>query len=519
MAVSDEARAQELLKKIATPSRMAMAISKDFAGLQWHPHPWVLYVEREVLEMLKRPGNEVLVVSVPPQEGKSTFSCMYFPSWFIGMNPDKLVILVGYNDEYISTWSVKCRNLIERFGPELFNVGLSKSQQGQSNWRTTKGFGGMLAAGILSGITGNPGHLIIIDDVIKTMEEANSPTTKRKHLGEWDGSISSRFQEDTKVLITATVWAEDDLGREIYTRSIAEQYEGLPVRWINIKAQAEPSDEERLVLTPEELAEWTDFLGRHEGEFLAGQHSETFFKRRKGSVGNYTWSTLYQGSPTSLEGSMFPREKWGWFDPANRPRLVVQRRVWDLAASEGEGDFTVGAHVGKDRDGNYYVLDVQRFQRSAEQVMASVKAQSDVDGWAVPVRIEEERAGAGKSLIAFYKAALRGRDVDHVKAEGEKVSRFMPYSVEQQNSKVFLPRNADGTSPAWVPKFIEEHRQQLYDGRGPKHDDQIDTCAYAILEMHDRQEVELVDPANMPIPDIDRIEQLAERLGMQAIWN
>jgi predicted phage terminase large subunit-like protein len=504
---------QLLLSRMATPSRMAMYTSMKFMGRQWEPHPWILYLERQVLAMLKRPGREVMIVSVPPQSGKTTFSGLFLPCWYLGMNPDDLVIFVAYNDEYASSWGTKCRNFMQQFGAELFNVGLDPNQQAQSNWRTQRGFGGMLSAGILGGLTGNPGHFIIIDDVIKTMEDANSPTVKRKHLGEWDGSISSRFQENTKVLITATQWAEDDLGGEIYARSLAEYYDGIPVTRIRIKAIAEPDEEERLELSPEELANWRDFLGRREGEHLQGQHSAGFFKQKKASVAPFTWSSLYQASPTSLEVSMFPREAWRWYDPDDKPRMAVKMRVWDLAASEGDGDWTCGALVGKDVNGDYYVLDMQRFQRSGDKVMTAVKAQAQVDGWGCPIRIEEERNGAGKSVIAFYKTELLGRDIDHVKAEGEKVSRFTPYSSLQQQFKVKLPRFSDGSSPPWVPHFIAEHKQQQADGRGPRHDDQIDTVAYAILEMLDRGVVEIADQQQYDRTDSDVISDRLASLG------
>lgn len=506
-------------RRILTPSWMAMECSLEFTGVQWVPHPWVLYIERQILAMLQRPGREVMIISVPPQEGKSTYSCLYLPAWYLGLNPDNLVIEVMYNDEYAATWGVKVRNFIEQYGPEYFGVGLSKSMQSQTNWRTSKGFGGMLAAGIGGGITGNPGHLIIIDDVIKNMEEALSLATKKKHLGEWDGSISARFQENTKVLITATQWAEDDLSGEVEARALVPDYSGIPVTRIRIKAIAEPDDEERLTLSPEELAEWTDFLGRREGESLKGQHSPEFFREKKQSISPYTWAALYQASPTSLEGSMFPREAWRWYDPAKRPRMVSKYRVWDLSASEGAGDWTVGALVGKDMDGNYYVLDIKRFRKSGDQVMLEVKAAATADGWGCPIRIEQERAGAGKSVISFYEAELRGRDIKGVKAEGEKVSRFVPYSALQQANKFHLPRDAQGHSPDWVKLFIEEHKQQQADGRGPKYDDQIDTVAYAVLEMLDSGGVEIGDPASEGFMTDDEIEGFADSLGYDAVMS
>ena len=248
----------------------------------------------------------MLIISVPPQEGKTTYAGLWLPCWYTGLNPDDLQIFVSYSDEYSSTWGRRVRDFHLMYGEELFGTGLNKSEQTVANWRTTRGFGGMLSAGINGGITGNPGHVIYIDDVVKNMQEALSPTTKRTHLNEWDGSISARFQENTKVFVFATRWAEDDLSGEIISRAEAPNYEGIKVNVIRIKAMAEPDEHEELSMTAADLEEWRDVLGRRKGEYLDGQHSAGFFREKRASVGAYTWSALYQASPSAQEGVDVP---------------------------------------------------------------------------------------------------------------------------------------------------------------------------------------------------------------------
>jgi predicted phage terminase large subunit-like protein len=404
------------------------------------------------------------------------------------------LVAQGFAHHNSAGWSMRVRALVQNYGSHLFGIGLNKSQANITNWRTTRGFGGMLAAGIGGGITGNPGQLLLIDDVIKNMEEAGSPTTKRKHLDEWDGAISARFQEDTKVLITATRWAEDDLSGEIYARTLADEYEGIPVRQIRIKAIAEPDEEEELGMTSMEIAAWHDELGRTRGEHLQGQHSLRFFTEKRASVSPYVWAALYQASPSARKGSMFPLANWGWYDPDDRCDMATLRRVWDIAATEGGGDWTCGALVGKGTDGYIYVLDVRRFQKSTSGVKREVLRIATADGRAVPIRMEKERSGAGITTIDNYAEDLQGWDFEGIRAEGEKVSRFMPYADLQQTGRVRLPRRKDGTSPEWVQPFVDEHKTQMPDGRGPRHDDQIDTVAYAVMELYGSQPVELLDP-------------------------
>jgi predicted phage terminase large subunit-like protein len=513
MATTEE-RSEKQFWRTVLPSRVAHYLCKKVMGREYNLYPWLLYVEREIVEMLKRPGREVLILSVPPQEGKTTYCGMWLPFWYLGHNPDHLVIFITYNDEYSATWGMKVRSLVQNHGRELFGIGLNPAQHNITNWRTSLGFGGMLSAGIGGGLTGNPGAFVIIDDVIKNMEEAGSPTTKRKHLDEWDGAISARWQEDTKTLITATRWAEDDLSGEIYARTLADQYEGVPVRMIRIKAIAEPDEDEELAMSETQLAQWRDFLGRAKGEHLEGQHSGKFFREKRSSVSPYVWSALYQASPSARKGSMFPLANWGFYDPDDRCNMASLRRVWDIAATEDGGDWSVGSLVGKGIDGYIYVLDVRRFQKSTSGVKKEILRIAKADGRGVPIRMEKERAGAGKTTIENYAEDLMGWDFEGIRAEGEKVSRFMPYADLQQTGRVRLPRRRDGISPDWVQPFVDEHKMQMPDGRGPRHDDQIDTVAYAVSELYGSGPVELLDPTDYNPDGYEQVVELALDRGV-----
>ena len=315
MARSPDEQAEELFWRIALPTRVAQHLGKRVMGRPYNVYPWLRYIEQQIVAMFNRPGREVLVVNISPQEGKTTFAGMWLPFWLVGMRPDDQGILCSYSDEYSTSWGLRVRNLVEQFGEELFGIGISKSQGTANNWKTTRGFGGMLSVGIGGGITGNPGHWIIIDDVIKNMEEAGSPATKRKHLEEWDGSISARFQEETKVVITATRWAEDDLSGEIIARSYMPEYEGVPVNVIRIKAIAEPDEDEELSMTPEQREAWRDPIGRRIGETLDGQHSRGFFLERRASVSPYVWSALYQATPSAAQRLHVPDGELGLVRP------------------------------------------------------------------------------------------------------------------------------------------------------------------------------------------------------------
>jgi predicted phage terminase large subunit-like protein len=155
-------------------------------------------------------------------------------------------------------------------------------------------------------------------------------------------------------------------------------------------------------------------------------------------------------------------------------------RVWDLAATEGGGDWSVGTKVGRAGD-KFYILDVRRFRKNAGGVQDEVAMVSALDGFGPKKLFEEEKGGSGKSVIESFRRLLVGHTVEAAKAEGDKESRATPYSAEQHKRRVHLPR--PGTVSWDVKAFIDEHKKMMGDGRRPKHDDQIDTAAYAFLEL------------------------------------
>jgi predicted phage terminase large subunit-like protein len=488
---------EQIVQATITPAALGRFTAPSFMGRPYMVYPWLLHMERQLLTMMMRPGPEVMIVSVPPQQGKSTYCSLFLPVWYLGHNPSNQVINISYSEEQASKWGEHARNLIKLWGPSLFGVSLNPDSDSKTKWKLGNGFGGMMSTGIRGGITGNPGHLILLDDTLKGREDANSPTIKRKNIEEWHDSITSRFQNDSKVLIVATRWCEDDLSGLILEESRRPGYKGYPIHEMNIKAIAEPDPPERKVLENMDrandiepgapgsaLAAWRDVLGRSEGETLPGQHRRSFFFLAKASRPTARWNALYQGTPGADDDGMFPESRWRFWvyddydgrppETAILPELARKVRVWDLAASEDDGDWTVGTLMARSVDDRFFVLDVQRFRHAPGRVHQIVRQTAEEDGFTIPIRIERERSGAGITVVDDYKRELLGWDVDGIKAEGDKTQRAGPWSRIQNSHKAYLPSHAD-----WIDRYTGNHAQM--DGKGglPRFDDEIDTSAYA----------------------------------------
>lgn len=497
---------QQLARVVALPSTLGQHLGVEALGRPYKVYPWVAYLERKVITTLSRPGRAIVIVNCPPQSGKSTYMGFWLPFWYLGHNPYNRIIFVAYSETYASEWGARVRDTMKRYGQDLFGVGVSPSTESGHKWFTHTGVGGMLSAGISGGITGNPGHLILIDDVLKLDEEANNPNIKAKHLREFDGPITDRLQEDTKIFVTATRWAEDDLSGSLIERySDPARTGGTPVEIINFKAIAEPDPEELEQMSEEELAEWTDFLGRHYGEGLKGQHSQSFFEEMRAN-NSEEFLKKRQGTPTARRGGMFPIDKWRYWthgDPEpgqlklSDDEIVNRVRVWDLASSADKGaDFTVGTLMGRTRDNKFVILDRVRFQKNADDTQSEVVRVAKEDTNRVQIVIEQSKNGDGAHVLNFYKKSLIGFNVEGVTPHGDKTARATGYSAEQNKGNVYLPANAP-----WLRDWRNEHVQMDGKGRLPKHDDQIDTGAYAFNYLWVEQPSTLWDPTQLPDPN------------------
>lgn len=515
MATTDELKH---LRKIALPSSIGQHYGKQIFGHEWVLYPWIQYMEQRVVDAILDDTHErYIIINAPPQTGKSSWCGMLLPFWVTGMFPDKNLMYISYSDEFSTARGKDVRALHNVYGRELFGSSIDPDFQTATDWRIAGHRGGMLSVGIGGLITGKPGHVIIIDDLIKNAQEAASVATKKLHLAEWDGTINRRMQPGGTVIIIATRWAEDDLSGALQARMAEPGYDGPQWEVLEFPAFAMPPDDyespahDDVELTESEQQQWRDILGRLEGEVLdcrfsriPGRDPADFFTKARSSMDVFTWSCLYQQRPSSREGGMFPREKWKFYSPndINVADMDKAVRVWDIAATDGGGDWTVGTLVGK-KGRQFYVLDVRRFRKNSGGVYDEVERVAKVDGFGVKVMFEEEKGGSGKTVTESMRRLLIGHVVEPAKAEGDKESRATPYSAEVHKGNFFLPEK--GSTDWDVQAFITEHAGMMGDGRKPRHDDQIDTAAYATMELLGHGATEMFIPGvDMPNLTLDR---------------
>ena len=155
-----------------------------------------------------------------------------------------------------------------------------------------------------------------------------------------------------------------------------------------------------------------------------------------------------------LSGGVLDVSKLKYFSTGEFRQRV---RYWDFAATEQkEGvdpDWTAGVLMGVE-DGEYQVQDVQRFREGPAEVEVRVKAQAQMDGPNVPVRIEQEPGSSGKIVVDHYaRHVLPGRDFRGVRSSGNKAERARPLAAAISNGLVSLRSEA-----SWVRDLVNEMR-------------------------------------------------------------
>lgn len=415
---------------------------------------------------------DILLVQTPPQHGKSTAVTETLPSWYLGKYPDRRVIVAGYSEDFAERFCRRNREKLQRFGTDIFGIRLGKVSRA-AEFELHGHQGRMIARGLLSGITGNPAELLIVDDPIKSRQEADSATIRDRIWEEWQNSLKSRFAAGAKVIVIMTPWHEDDLAGRIMQQEIHVQLLRLPVE-----------------------AEADDPLGRPVGAPLCpelGKDSAWLqdFKRAylsdpKG--GARAWTALYQCSPRTEDGQLVRRSWWKRY-PASEPPAFGTQVISVDAAFKGEtrNDFvaiTVWGKAGND----YYLLDCLNRHLDFPGTLHAIRAMAKLYPQARAVLIEDKANGP-----AIIQTLQKELFCIPVTPKGGKQARVHAVSPAIEAGHVFLPDKAP-----WAEEFLN----QWTAFPAGKHDDMVDSSSQALSWLLSANGMPASQPQPQPSHDL-----------------
>lgn len=137
------------------------------------------------MEAVERGEEPRLLMMMPPRAGKSELGSRNFVPFVLGHHPDWEIIAASHTNSLTLSFSRYIRDLLRDLSYHaLFpNTRLDPSSQSVENWNLTGG-GGYLAAGVGTGITGRGAHILLLDDLVKDIEAADSQL-QRDSVWEW----------------------------------------------------------------------------------------------------------------------------------------------------------------------------------------------------------------------------------------------------------------------------------------------------------------------------------------------
>jgi predicted phage terminase large subunit-like protein len=399
----------------------------DFAAQAFSfvtPTPFHLSYYR-VLEHFARGNIRKLIVSVPPQHGKSLGASVMLPAYLLGLNPDLKVAVASYNATLASRFNRRVQRLMDSENyTRTFPGSAIKGLTAKSEYARTASHteivgrqGELYAVGREGSLTGHEVDVFILDDLYKDAMEANSPIV-RENCWEWyTDVVKTRMHNDSQELIVFTRWHEEDLigtilSKEKYTVLTSwKQIETLPRdRWLVVNFEA-------LKETPP-----SEIDPRAHGEALwPRKHSREHLLERR-NLDNARFECMYQGKPSARGGRLYG-ENFKTYGEVTEE--IIRKGCYVDTADLGD-DYLCAICYDVGASGTVYVNDAV-YSREGMEVTEQRVAEMLARNHTRLAYVESNNGGRG-----FARAV--GRLSPHVKIEwfhqsGNKEARILTNSA------------------------------------------------------------------------------------------
>ena len=291
------------------------------------------------------PGKiDRLAICLPPGAGKSVYT-QFFAAWWLANNPSSSIILASHTQSLADSQSIVVRNLVEEHGTAL-GIALDPRTTAAERWALQSG-AEVRAVGGGAAVVGFRGTLVLADDLLKGIEQAMSAGEKQK-LYDWYRETSdetrsfrslSRFKQNGHWTICS--------GACSTKRATA----GHCCRCQPTRKRTTPSEEK---------------LMSRSGRTI---RSTITHAEQKRSLPPRMFVSLFQQRPVAEEGNLVKGEWLKIYHTPPDPSTCHFYIGFDLATSEGRGDFSAIVTIAVDPSGDCFVVDVWRKQTTIDKTI------------------------------------------------------------------------------------------------------------------------------------------------------
>ena len=453
------------------------------------------WVHREVAELLdafrdavERKLSPRLMIFLPPRCGKSQLVSRLLPPFLLGHNPHWEVVAASSTQDLSDSFGRYVRSVLNSpVYQDLFPAIQLDPSTNSASLVQTQQRGMYKAVGVGGQLTGMGAHALIIDDPIKDREQADSPT-QREALWDWYSSVArTRLHPGGGIIVLHTRWHEDDLAGKLIT-----QMRDNP-----------DADQWKIYSYPAIAKE--DETHRKAGEAL---HPERYpiqaLHQIRNSILMRDWTALYQQDPSPDDGDYFKREWFNITSPSRYPDLS-KCSVYistDLAVSEKtSADYSVIWPFAVDENDDLWFLSdyVRERLSSLDIVEAIFDRVKRYDARGVII----EKGQIASAIRPIFNKRSRERqlytELIEPAATKDKQTRARSLQGRMQQRRVHYPD---------LTPFHEHVLPEFLMFPNGKHDDAVDTCAWAALALDD-----LITPSKSAPPPQSLEEQELEQ------WN
>ena len=393
-----------------------------------------------VLEAFAAGRIRRLIVTMPPQHGKSVGATTLLPAYVLGLDPDLRVAIASYSGALASKFNRRVQRIVEsREYAALFPATTIKQGAKPPGYIRTADEvevigrrGGLLSVGREGSLTGNRVDCFILDDLYKDALEANSPIV-RANCWEWYTSVvRTRMHNASRELIVFTRWHEEDLIGTLAAREPVVEF----TRWAQLDGLSSDTwlhlNFEALKASPP-----TEVDPRVPGEALwEGQQGRALLEAKR-RLDPLQFESMYQGHPSSREGLLYGLN-FAEYDQL--PHEIVRRANYTDTADTGD-DYLCSLSYAVDADGVVYITDAvysREPMEVTEPLVAGMLLRSDTRQAAV-----ESNNGGRLFALNVRKA---------VKAKNEKCIIQAKPTTANKDTRILL-------KSGWIKKhcyFLEE---------------------------------------------------------------